>query len=122
MIGTQNKLKGASEMLRINDYKVDYTERVITYTTFKKELNLLIKETGYKVSSFEKALSGSKYICISKTDRYDEISFIRIADHSKSFQSEGPVSVITNEKNMYAEIIAYIANNINEIKEYLINY
>ena len=108
-------------MIKINDYRVDYAEVTITYATFKKQLNSLIKETGYKVSSFEKALSGSKYICITKTDRYDEENFIRIADHNKSFQSEGIVSVITNEKNMYAEILEYIKKNIEEIKENIIN-
>lgn len=102
-------------MITINDKKVEYVERTINFATFKKELNGLIKESGYKFSSFEKALSGSRYINITTTDVYDEISFIRIADHHKSFQSEGWVSVITNEKNTYAEIIEYISNEL--IKE-----
>ena len=100
-------------MIKINDLIQDRKE-TITFAKFKKELNNLLKDSGYKFSSFEKALSGSKYICITKTDAYDEINFIRVANHHKSFQDEGWVSVITNESKVYAEIIAYLIKMIKE--------
>ena len=108
-------------MLKINDLMQNKKEE-ITFAKFKKELNIILKPLSIKINKIEKAISGSKYISfVMIDDENDEYNFIRIADHHKSFQSEGFVSVITDEKNVYAEILDFIktSNVLKNIENYL---
>ena len=108
-------------MIKINDLMQGKKEE-ITFAKFKKELNAILKPLNIKISKVDKAVSGSKYICFCMIeDESDEYNFIRIANHHKSFQSEGFVSVITDKKNVYAEILEYIktSNVLIQIKNYL---
>jgi len=109
------------KMIKINNLMQDKRE-IITFAKFKKELNIILSDLGIKVVKVEKAISGSKYISfVMIEDENDEYNFIRIADHHKSFQSEGFVSVITSEANVYAEILEFIKTSdiLNQVKNYL---
>ena len=108
------------KMIKINDLMQEKKE-AITFAKFKKELNTLLLDLGIKIEKIDKAMSGSKYICFCMIeDENDEYNFIRIANHNKSFQSEGFVSVITDEKNVYAEILNYIKTS--DVLTQIINY
>lgn len=98
------------------------------FSDFSKKIKKDLKSGGFKGKiklNKEKALSGSLYIelCLIDNDRYEFFSLVRVADHHKSFQSEGIFGIISKNPK-YSDcggIVEFAERFPREYQEYIDN-